>query len=105
MTCPECGSEDVAPPNHDDYRFGCVECGHIWDSEASLELLFQWIVAHPGHTAADMPRDTDACAAQRLHRAVALLRDQGHIVFHRADRVQPQDAFLEGGWFACQEKR
>ncbi len=38
MTCPECGGAEVAPPSHDDYRYGCWECGAIWDSEASLYL-------------------------------------------------------------------
>src|SRR5215471_12879441 len=34
MTCPECGSEEVAPPSHDDYRWGCWECGHVWGGTA-----------------------------------------------------------------------
>jgi hypothetical protein len=27
--CPECGSDDVAPPH--DGSFACVDCGHSWD--------------------------------------------------------------------------
>ncbi len=34
MTCPECGSEEVCPPSHDDYRWGCWECGHTWGETA-----------------------------------------------------------------------
>lgn len=48
MKCPECGSEEVCPPSHDDYRFGCWDCGHVWGDDPVRDVRMRTVLLLSG---------------------------------------------------------